>query len=402
MMPYGEFWVALALILLIFWNLPAGIPRRAFLAAASFVYLATLDWRSTVQLLVLAILFYFVAPRPQAPLARARVVLTLLIFGILGYLAYFKYMPRLFAVVSPGRMVETVAIPLGISYFTFKLIHYAAERRRGTFGAHGFIDFLDYLFLFPIYTAGPIERFDHFLSHRANAWEWRFAVEGLWRIIHGLIKQLALVEYVLPALFGDLPAISALLGGLEQFHPWQIWRFVILTYLYAYLDFSAYTDLAIGSSRLFGIEIMENFNFPIFAQNITEFWQRWHMTLAGWCQSYIYMPLIGLTRSPYLAVYATFITIGLWHAGTWQWLAWGAYHATGVAAYVTWRRSKTRRNLIARWPRMLRVLGYPLTFLFVAAGYSLTCTHDQGTIYDSLRILVKLFGIDLPAVDSAA
>ena len=140
---------------------------------------------------------------------------------------------------------------------------------------------------------------------------------------------------------------------------------------------------------------MENFNFPILAQNIADFWTRWHMTLATWCQSYVYMPLIGITRNPYLAVYASFITIGLWHDGTLQWLIWGAYHATGVAIYTTWRRTKMKRGWAKKEPRWAKRLGYPITFLFVAAGYAWTETHNQGTLFDSLRIMVKLFGIDL-------
>jgi len=140
---------------------------------------------------------------------------------------------------------------------------------------------------------------------------------------------------------------------------------------------------------------MENFNFPIVAQNISDFWTRWHMTLASWCQAYVYMPLLGITRNPYLAVYASFIAIGLWHDGTAQWLAWGAYHATGVAIYTTWRRTKIKRGWSKREPRWAKWLGYPLTFLFVSVGYALTETHNRGTMYDSLRIMAKLFAIDL-------
>lgn len=394
MPPYGPFWFALAVTFVIYWNLPRGW-RSGFLALTSFFYVLLLDAQSALVLCGLAVAFFVVAPRPAMPFLHARTILTILILGTLGYLAYFKYLPRLVALWAPESPLAGLAIPLGISYFTFKLIHYSIERRRGALPTHGFVAFLGYLLLFPIFTAGPIERFDHYLAHRSNTWQWRYAVEGLTRLIHGLVKRFALIEVVLPRVFGELPSLGDLLDSLGRVSAWEIWWFVIVLYLYAYLDFSAYADIAIGASRLFGIEIMENFNFPIFAQNIADFWRRWHMTLAGWCQAYIYMPLIGLTRNPYVAIYATFITIGLWHAGTLQWLAWGTYHATGVAVHMTWRRSKWR-PVTGRW----QWLGYPLTFLFVAAGYSLTCTHDQGTFYDSLRIMAKLLGINLPAIAS--
>jgi len=395
MPPYPRFWAALWLSLTIYWCLPRRW-RMGFLAAASFFLALILDTSSAFTLAGLAVVFYLVAPTAEAPLRRGRTLLTMLIVGVLGYLAFFKYLPDLVTHWSPGSPLASVVVPLGISYFTFKLIHYAVERRRGTLPTHGIVDFFVYLLLFPIFTAGPIERFDHFLAHRKIEWEWRFLTEGLTRIIHGLIKRFALIEVVLPGMFGELPGVNDLLGRLAQASPLEVWYLVVMTYLYAYLDFSAYADIAIGASRLFGIEIMENFNFPILAQNIADFWRRWHMTLAGWCQSYVYMPLIGLTRNPYVAVYATFITIGLWHGGKLQWLAWGAYHATGIAIYVTWRRTKLRKKTVGwQW------LGYPLTFLYVAAGYSLTVTLGQATFYDSLRIMAKLFGIDFPAIGSA-
>ena len=120
------------------------------------------------------------------------------------------------------------------------------------------------------------------------------------------------------------------MANIDTIAIWKVWGFLALTYLYAYLDFSAYTDIAIGASRLFGIKIMENFNFPILAINISDFWKRWHMTLAGWCQTYIYMPVMARTRTPYAAVFATFTMMGLWHGATAGWLLWGLYHATGV------------------------------------------------------------------------
>jgi len=394
MPPYSTFWVSLTIIVIVYWNLPR-LLRLPLLSIASCVWLYYLDASAAAGLAVASVIFYGFAPRPKTPPVRARLTLWILILGLLGYLAYYKYLPPLAGALRVDSPLASLALPLGISYFTFKLIHYAVERRRGTLEPHNFIDFTCYITLFTTFSAGPIERFDHFLSNRSTQWQASNVVEGLTRIAHGLVKRFAVAEFVLPGMFGRLPPVEDLVTGLPDTAAWQVWRFVILTYLYAYLDFSAYADIAIGSSRLFGIRIMENFNIPLAAQNISDFWARWHMTLAGWCQAYVYMPLLGLTRNPYVAVYASFITIGLWHAGDAQWLAWGAYHATGVATFTAWRRFMARRRPPTQQPTWQRWLGYPLTFLFVAAGYSLTSTYGHGTIYDSLRILAKLFAIDL-------
>ena len=386
----GGYWFLLILVVVVYWNLrPAW--RALFLALVSLVYLIGFDWRSVVWLTFCAVAFYWLAPRPDTPTRRARVLLGALLVPVLAFLAVFKYLPPYLPDVDP-RTSKIWALPLGISYFTFKLIHYAIERRRGNLPPHRFCDFVSYLFLFPIFTQGPIERFDHYLPNRQKRWHWDDIPEGLTRMVVGLIKRFALVEEVLPLLLGPLPPVGQLLDDLSVVSPGHAWRFLILNYLYAYLEFSGYCDIAIGSSRLLGLRIMENFNFPIMAQNIAEFWQRWHMTLAGWCQAYVYMPMLGLTRNPYVATYASFLIMGIWHGATLQWLAWGAYHATGVACFVTWRRR--RRLAFVRLPRWV---GYPLTFLFVTVSYGLTCTHPNHSFYESLRILAKLLAINLPA-----
>jgi len=163
------------------------------------------------------------------------------------------------------------------------------------------------------------------------------------------------------------------------------------------MDFSAYTDIAIGLSRLCGTRIMENLNLPVTASNSGDFRKRWHKTLAGWCQSYVYMPILGLTRNPYLAVYSTFTVMAMWHAGALNWLGWGWYHATGLIVFLSWSRIKRKR----RWQRLDRIFPYRvatvlLTFVFVTGSYSFTLTHQHGGIYAALRILAKLCFVDLP------
>ena len=145
-------------------------------------------------------------------------------------------------------------------------------------------------------------------------------------------------------------------------------------------------------SRLFGIRILENFNFPILAANISEFWKRWHMTLAGWCQIYVYMPVLARARSPYAAVYATFTAMGLWHGATAGWLMWGLYHATCVALYMAWARHARRYGWWRTATRgRARYLGIPFTFLAVSASYAFSSTNAGGWM--AVRVFLTLFGI---------
>ncbi|MDM8559130.1 MBOAT family O-acyltransferase [Candidatus Parabeggiatoa sp. HSG14] len=401
MIQSGIFWLVLFSSVIVFWMLPKQL-RFSFLALASFGYLATLDLMSVLVLVAWTLAFYWLAPLAIGKGPWQQRLLPILILAILGYLAYFKYIPPLIAAMSLVPIETHLIIPLGISYFTFKLIHYAVEVVRGNITDRSLSQFFTYIFLFPIFTAGPIERFDHFLANQDQKWQLDSMVEGLTRIIHGLIKKFFIAGMLIGALLGHYgdaagPNASILLLNLSALPIYKVWGFLILSFLYLYMDFSAYSDIAIGASRLFGIRIMENFNFPIIAPNISNFWKRWHMSLAGWCQAYVYMPMIGLTRNPYIAVYSTMLAFGLWHAGSINRVCWGLYHATGLIIHLTWNRIKRKKKwyFIDRL-LIIRLIGIPITFMFVAVSQAFTTTDGNGGFYGALRILAKLFFIDLP------
>jgi alginate O-acetyltransferase complex protein AlgI len=192
-------------------------------------------------------------------------------------------------------------------------------------------------------------------------------------------------------LLGTVVSTQLLLQYLPVMSTPRIWWHFLISFLIFYLDFSAYSDIAIGASRLFGLRIMENFNWPILAPSIGHFWRRWHMSLASWCQLYIYIPLIGLTRNPYAASYAAFFIIGLWHAGTWGWILWGLYHGTGIAAFVYWSQLKRRRKLAIPDSFPFRLAGNMATLAFVsAAGVFPALDMAGGSLGDVLRVYAKL------------
>ena len=393
MIQSATFWLVLAAATVVYWLLPARL-RLGFLGLASFAYLAALETVGVVLLVGWTIVFFYLAPEAARRGRRGGLILAGLVGAILGYMIWQKYLPAILAMLADASPGVAIAVPLGISYYTFKLIHYAVESARGNIRDRSLAAFFCYIFLFPIFTAGPIERFDHFMANIAPRFDWQDMAEGATRIAHGLIKIFVFAKLVQPGIFGlGLPTnAAALTAGLGDFAVWQVWGFLILTYIYAYLDFSAYSDIAIGASRLFGIRILENFNFPILAANISEFWKRWHMTLAGWCQIYVYMPVLARARSPYAAVYATFTAMGLWHGATAGWLMWGLYHATCVALYMAWARHARRYGWWRTATRgRARYLGIPFTFLAVSASYAFSSTNAGGWM--AVRVFLTLFGI---------
>jgi alginate O-acetyltransferase complex protein AlgI len=400
MIQSAVFWLVLLASVIIFWLLPKKI-RLGFLALASFGYLATIEPVTLFVLLGWTLAFYWLAPLAIGGGSWQRWLLPTLILSSLAYLAYFKYIPPLIVALSATSTAAQLLIPLGISYFTFKFIHYAVEVKRGNIKDRSLQQFLCYIFLFPIFTAGPIERFDHFLANQEDKWQPSSTVEGITRIIHGLIKKFFIGGIVIVALMGSVKNSEILLSRLTIFPDYavyKVWGFLVLSYLYMYMDFSAYSDIAIGASKLFGIRIMENFNFPILAPNIGIFWERWHMTLGRWCKTYIYMPTLGLTRSPYLATFSTMLIIGLWHMGSFNWICWGLYHAGGIAVFITWARFKRKKKwLFLDKQLFMKYLGILITFLFVTSAAAFTVTYQYGGLYGTLRILAKLLFINLPA-----
>lgn len=394
MIQGATFWLTVLVSVAGFWSLPRRY-RLWFLTLVSLAYLSYLDWKSTAALTGWSCLFYWLSAKAGREGWR-RFVLPGLILAIVGYLMCFKYIPPLLAAFGTTEMSRRFIIPLGISFFTFKLMHYAVEVARGNVTNFTPDKFFCYIFLFPIFTAGPIERFDHFLNERDERLRLQHLTEGGQRVIVGLIKKFILADMFVPLLWGEL-TIDGVLSGASSGGAPAVWNYVIVAYLYAYLDFSAYSDIAIGLSRLFGIRIMENFNWPILAPNISDFWKRWHMTLAGWCQAYVYMPIIGLTRNPYLALYLSFSVMGLWHAGSLNWLLWGWYHATGLSLYLTWVRYKRKRGWM-KPPRLPgRALGIVMTTLFVSSAYIFPMTHNVAGPYEAIRLWARLFMIELPA-----
>jgi alginate O-acetyltransferase complex protein AlgI len=393
MITSPAFWAALAVAALLAYRLPRR--RDLIVALASAAFIACHDPRSLVVVAVLSTAAYLVSRRfsTGSPWPGRVVILV-----ALAALAAFKYAP-------PILHVTGVAIPLGISYFTFKLVHYLVDSRRQQIPEHRPESFASYMLFFPMFSAGPIARFDDFLRDRAERVTRAQLIEGGTRIAYGLIKKLVIVNLLLdqrmphdaarlgeavPFVFPPAP-IEHLIRDLDVVHPLFVWQFVVHQFTTWYLDFSAYSDVAIGAGLLLGIKLGENFDWPLLSPNPTEFWKRYHMSLSAWCQRYVYMPVIGWTRSPYLGVFATMGAMGLWHAGSLNYVGWGIYHATILAIYLTWGRIKRKKKWKPKGTPLL-IASTLATSLLACASAVFPATSDYG-IATALKLLGVLVGV---------
>ena len=308
---------------------------------------------------------------------------------VAGNLVLFKYLP-------PGAAdwVSSVGFPLGISFLSFRLIHVLVETGRGLLPRMSATDYFLYAFFFPIWVAGPIERADRFLAGRADPLDADDVFTGANRVMWGLVKVFFISKTVLPALYaaGQTPEAVAL--GVDALGVVEAWRYLLVTYAILYCDFSGYSDLAIGLARLFGFRIMENFAFPFLATNMSDYWRRWHISLAQWCQSYVYMPVLARTRRPNVALFSSFLVMGVWHAASPHWILWGMWHAVGVTVYRFWDRFR-RRHLAAldvgHWAYVLAANA--LTLAWVMCTGAFTSLHGLAPITTSFALLGKAVGL---------
>ncbi|HTP89580.1 MAG TPA: MBOAT family O-acyltransferase [Bryobacteraceae bacterium] len=277
-------------------------------------------------------------------------------------------------------------LPLGISFFTFEFLHYAVDRYKNRTEEGSVAEYMAFILFFPTMVAGPIKRYQDFLPKlRAISREWVVDWQrGATRILTGLVKK-----------FGVADVLTAYTNHLNAADIARAWRPMLLVWLFAYgikiyADFSAYSDIAIGSARLFGIRVPENFDWPYLRTNITEFWRHWHMSLTNWLIDYIYIPLGGSRRAGgrvYANILVTFLVSGIWHGAGVNFIVWGMLHGVMLVIRRMWRR--VRPLPAGGPPPMWSQLGsWMLTYAGVNLAWAFFCMDVHTASYFFRRLFV--------------
>jgi alginate O-acetyltransferase complex protein AlgI len=364
-----------------YWLTPSWF-GRFWLIALTIAFLMIVSMESAMILCLFAIGTYFLAR------SRHRLGAKLLLAGA-GVMALFIwYKLRVAADLSSG--LASLAVPLGLSYYALRCIHYIVERYKGNLPAHDFVDFVSYLFFLPTLIAGPIHRFAEFQrDSRRLRWDTEKFSEGLERILYGYVKITFIANFLVYQRLGlyiaDLPPESAQLAAYLT---------MIQKGLNGYLLFSGYSDIAVGFALLLGYRVMENFRWPLLKPNIAEFWKSWHISLSSWCRDYVYMLVVSFTRRPALGVIAAMLAIGLWHEISHRYILWGIYNGLGIVAWQQFQGLKQRLPAIAAmnqpWMgKLCYTLSVLLTFHFVMVGFVIV---QQPTLADSWAFFQKLLG----------
>lgn len=330
------FWVWITVAL--YWLTPHGW-RQMVLIGVSLLFLAILSPVSAAILIVFCAICHLATRRhvPGSALVAAAICL------IVAVLCFYKLRQS----IDPMSLVETAAVPLGVSYFSFRCIHFLIERYKGHLGPAKLTDLVGYLFFLPTFVIGPIHRYDDYVrDHVRQRFDADMLSEGAERILYGYAKITILSNYLTENVLGGwINTLS------DQDAPVTLYMNLVKNGLNLYFQFSGYSDIAIGFARLLGFRIIENFNWPYLQTNISAFWRSWHISLSRWSRDYVYAPVVATTRSPALGALCSMAVIGLWHEVSLRFLLWGAYHGLGLVA---WQQSQRLAGLVSiSWPANL-------------------------------------------------
>jgi alginate O-acetyltransferase complex protein AlgI len=362
--------------------------RQVAILCASIFFYGWWRWQYLALLATPSIIDYVCALRiGSSDSARVKKAwLYVSIISNLSLLAYFKYtnffIDNISALLGHHISRLNIILPIGISFYTFKTLSYTVDVYRGELAVcrspWKYAMFVTY---FPELIAGPIVRASVFLPQMTRSLRprWSRAVVGMEIVLLGLTKKLVIADRL--ARFSDV-----VFANPSLYSPLTVWSGVVAYSLQIYCDFSGYSDMAIGISRIIGFDLPENFNMPYISTSVTEFWRRWHITLSSWLRDYLYIPLGGNRKGEYRTYVNLFVTMllgGLWHGASWNFVFWGMLHGIALAVHKLWGSSKYHFPI----PRLL---SWVITYSFICLCWVFFRSADFGT---SLTIISKLAGL---------
>ncbi|WP_442264572.1 MBOAT family O-acyltransferase [Tenacibaculum sp. ZS6-P6] len=334
-----EFAIYLPIVFILYWfvinrNLKL---QNSLLVIASYVFYGWWDWRFLSLIFFSSCVDYFIGIgfSNTKNKRKRKFLLWISIFinlGFLGFFKYFNFFIESFAETFTmlGKPIEVnrlnIILPVGISFYTFQTLSYSIDiYRKKLKPTKDIISFFAFVSFFPQLVAGPIEKATNLLPqfYKKRIFKYDLAVDGMRQILWGLFKKIVIADNCAQfsnqifANYGDYNGSTLILGAV--FFTFQI-----------YCDFSGYSDIAIGTSRLFGFNLKQNFNFPYFSRNISEFWRRWHISLNTWFKDYLYIPLGGNKGGKWKKIrniFIVFIISGFWHGANWTFIVWGFLNA---------------------------------------------------------------------------
>lgn len=379
-----EFLIFLPIVFLLYWfvfNKSLKNQNILILVASYFFY----GWWSIPFLYLLigiTIIDYYLAFEIENPVIKTSkfwlALSVILNLGILGIFKYYNFFIDQFQVgfnqlgIHASLPLLKIGLPIGISFYIFHGLSYLIDvYRKQQTTVKSLIDYGVFVSFFPLLVAGPIERASHLLPQvqKNRTFNYAQAVAGCRLILWGLFKKVVVADTI-------SKVVDSIYSNYQTQDAYTLILCAVLFSFQIYGDFSGYSDIALGTAKLFGFELLSNFKFPYFSRNIAEFWRRWHVSLSSWFRDYLYIPLGGSKLGKYISIRNTFIIFlvsGFWHGANWTFIVWGLIHALGfLPSLLLNSNRKFSTNVVAQntiLPSFLELFQMIQTFVFVTIAW---------------------------------
>jgi alginate O-acetyltransferase complex protein AlgI len=402
-----EFLLFLPIVFILYWFVfnKALKWQNALVLVASYFFYGWWSWKFMGLLMLSTALDYaygFWVASPNRKKAKLFLWLSVVNnLGILGVFKYYNFFAKQFQAgfdllgLHTNPVLLNIALPVGISFYTFHGMSYVFDIYRGKQQpVKSFVDYAVFVSFFPLLVAGPIERASHLLPQVQNERNFNYtqAVEGCRLILWGMFKKVVIADSLagtVDTIFNNYQhenGVTLIIGAIA--FSFQI-----------YGDFSGYSDIALGTAKLFGFELLSNFKFPYFSRDLAEFWRRWHISLSSWFRDYLYIPLGGSKEGKWKAVRNTFIIFlvsGFWHGASWNFIAWGFIHACGFLPLLLMNKNRKHTTDVvaqnSKWPTLRELWQMTSTFAFVTFAWVFFRAKDMGEALGYIdRICLSIF-----------
>ena len=409
-----EFAVFLPVVFLLYWFV---FNRRLklqnlFIVVVSYIFYGWWDWRFLFLIAFtsfcswgsgLLIEKYRETPKKAKTINVLNIVINLLILGVFKYYDFFvTSFANVFLDGNTDGLLLKIILLVGISFYTFQALSYSIDVYRGKLKAtRDIVQFFAFVSFFPQLVAGPIERATNLLPQfeRQRKFDYDEAFAGIRQIIWGLFKKIVVADNCAVYVDQVFSSYSSQSGS-------TLLLAAILFTFQIYGDFSGYSDIAIGTAKLFGIRLMRNFNVPYFSRDIAEFWRRWHISLTTWFRDYVYIPLGGSRCSKAKVIRNTlviFLLSGFWHGANWTFIAWGAYHAFLFLPLILLGKNRKHTDIVAAGrvlPNVKETGQMLLTFFLAVIGWIIFRAESIGQAWEYVCSILcqSVFSLPMKAV----
>ena len=409
-----DFAVFLPIVFAIYWLIPKDKIRlqNLLLLAASYVFYGWWDWRFLSLIVISSSVDFIVGialHRQQVQLRRKSLLLISLFvnLGLLGFFKYYNFFAENFvsAFTFFGGSFEVsrlnIILPVGISFYTFQTLSYTIDiYRKKLAPTREVIDFFAFVSFFPQLVAGPIERASNLLPQfrRSREFNYANAVDGLRQILWGLFKKIVVAD-------NCAVLVNLVFANYTEYSGSTLLLAAVLFAFQIYCDFSGYSDIATGTARLFGFNLMQNFAFPYFSRDIAEFWRRWHISLSSWFRDYLYIPLGGSRGTQWKTIrniFAIFLVSGFWHGANWTFIVWGLLHALYFMPLQIFKQNRKNLEPIDSTkvlPSLKESFNIATTFFLVVLAWIFFRAENVSMAFDYIAGVFSFSFFSLPEIN---